>query len=402
LSSSLTKEVPNRGQKTIITGLRFWSNPNYTRLVIDTDRKTSFTYRLLKKDPSIKKPQRLYLDLKNIRLGKNIQKIIPIDDDLLSYARAGQYTADVVRVVADIKSLETFKVFSLDDPFRIVLDMRGGSGDGSSKPPPASPAPPIKINPKASTKSLAKQLSLGVSRIVIDPGHGGRDYGAPGCARGIHEKKIVLQIAKRLAAMIRKELKCEVILTRSGDRFLTLEERTAIANTKNADLFLSLHTNANRDRRAYGIETYFLNLATDDEAIQVAAMENATSTKNISDLQTILNDLMQNAKVHESSRLAGHIQYSMVKHLKSKGYGRVRNKGVKQAPFYVLLGAEMPAVLIETSFISNKRECKRLTNPRYQQRLCEGILNGIKNYIKETHPTALQKPPTVETSDHAS
>ena len=131
-------------------------------------------------------------------------------------------------------------------------------------------------------------------------------------------------------------------------------------------------------------------------------MENATSTKNISDLQTILNDLMQNAKVHESSRLAGHIQYSMVKHLKNKGYGRVRNKGVKQAPFYVLLGAEMPAVLIETSFISNKRECKRLTNPRYQQRICEGIMIGIKNYIKDTHPTALQNEPLIQNAGDRS
>ena len=389
-------KTANRKGRAIITGMRFWSNPSYTRLVIDTSREITFSYRLLRRDPSINKPQRLYVDLKNSRLGGSFPKIIPIDDDLLSHARAGQYSSDVVRVVADIKSLETFKVFSLKDPFRIVLDIRGGQNTASTQSSPTKPAPKITINPKSSTKSLAKQLRLGVSRIVIDPGHGGRDYGAPGCTRGVHEKKVVLQIAKRLARMLRSELKCDVILTRSGDRFLTLEERTAIANTKNADLFLSLHTNANKDRRAYGIETYFLNLATDDESIQVAAMENATSTKNISDLQTILNDLMQNAKVHESSRLAGHIQYSMVKHLRSKGYGRVKNKGVKQAPFYVLLGAEMPAVLIETSFISNKRECKRLTNPKYQKRICEGIMIGIKNYIKETHPTAFQPIPHSE------
>jgi N-acetylmuramoyl-L-alanine amidase len=177
-------------------------------------------------------------------------------------------------------------------------------------------------------------------------------------------------------------------MTRNNDKFLTLEERTAIANTKNADLFISLHTNANRDRRAYGIETYFLNLATDKDSILVAARENATSTKNISDLQVILNDLMQNSKINESSRLAGYIQESMYKHLKKKGYSRIKNKGVKQAPFYVLIGAQMPAVLIETSFISNQRECKRLINSKYQERLCEGIVFGIKKYIKETNPTA--------------
>jgi N-acetylmuramoyl-L-alanine amidase len=196
--------------------------------------------------------------------------------------------------------------------------------------------------------------------------------------------------------MARQELGFEVFLTRNSDRFLTLEERTAIANTKSADLFISIHTNSHKDRRAYGIETYFLNLATDDDAIRVAAMENATSTKNISDLQSILYDLMQNAKINESSRLAGNVQGSLVSYLKRKRYSRIRDKGVKQAPFYVLLGAQMPAILIETSFISNPRECKRLLNPRYQQRLCEAIIIGIKKYIKEITPTArLNKHPEI-------
>ena len=151
-------------------------------------------------------------------------------------------------------------------------------------------------------------------------------------------------------------------MTRSSDKFLTLEERTAFANTKDADLFISIHVNAHRNKNAYGTETYFLNLATDEEAIRVAAMENATSTKNISDLQTILMDLMQNAKINESSRLASYVQTNMVGHLKKK-YSKVRDKGVKQAPFYVLLGAQMPSILVETSFISNPRECKRLMDP---------------------------------------
>jgi N-acetylmuramoyl-L-alanine amidase len=172
---------------------------------------------------------------------------------------------------------------------------------------------------------------------------------------------------------------------------MPLEERTAYANTKNADLFISIHTNAARDRRAYGMETYFLNLATDDEAIRVAALENATSTKNISDLQTILTDLMQNAKINESSRLAGHIQDYAVKEMKRK-YNKVKNKGVKQAPFYVLLGAQMPAVLVETAFISNARECKRLRDPKYQEQLCRGIVRGIKAYIQEANPSAYRQP----------
>ena len=384
LSAPANKSAP-AGMITV-TNLRFWSNPNYTRVVIDADREASYYHHLLKKDPSINKPQRLYVDLSNSRLGEHIRKSIPIHDDLLSDARAGQYTSDSVRVVVDIKSFETYKIFSLKDPFRIVIDVWGSKG--AKKQPARPPGDTVKKGGKIPPGSLAKQLALGVRRVVIDPGHGGKDYGAPGYLRGVHEKKIVLQIARRLAKKVREELKLEVILTRNGDRFLTLEERTAFANTKNADLFISIHTNASRDRRAYGIETYFLNLATDEEAIRVAAMENATSTKNISDLQKILYDLMQNAKINESSRLAGYVQSAVVRHLKNKRYGRVKSKGVKQAPFYVLLGAQMPSILIETGFISNSRECKRLASPKFQERLAEGIIKGIRSYIKATSPTA--------------
>jgi N-acetylmuramoyl-L-alanine amidase len=374
------------GKWSVVDDLRFWSNPNYTRVVINASRETEYYSHLLKKDPSINKPQRLYVDLKNSRLGRNIKKSIPIDDDLLSDARAGQYTHDSVRVVVDIKSIQRHKIFSLKDPFRIVIDVWGT--DKTAKTTPHEPSVTIKKNGKLPAGALAKQLALGVRRIVIDPGHGGRDYGAPGYLKGVHEKHVTLQIARRLAKLIRKELKCEVVLTRNSDRFLTLEERTAIANTKNADLFISIHTNSHKDRRAYGIETYFLNLATDDDAIRVAAMENATSTKNISDLQTILHDLMQNAKINESSRLAGNVQVSVVNHLKRKRWRRIKDKGVKQAPFYVLLGAQMPAILVETGFISNPRECKRLVDSQYQKRLCEAIVIGIKKYIQEITPTA--------------
>jgi len=380
-----TKAVP--GIATV-TGLRYWSNPSYTRIVIDADSEAKYTHRLLKKDTAINKPQRLYVDLKKARLDRGTKRKIPINDNLLSDARAGQYSQDTVRVVVDIKSFKNYKIFPLKNPFRIVIDVRGQE----QQPKIAeSKTSPIKINGKVPAGAIARQLSLGVRRIVIDPGHGGRDYGAPGYYKGVHEKDIVLQIGLKLAAKLRKELGCEVLMTRTKDKYLTLEERTAFANTKNADLFISIHTNAHNDKRAYGIETYFLNLATDDEAIRVAAFENMTSTKNISDLQTILTDLMQNAKINESSRLAGNVQNGLYRNLR-KHYKKIRSKGVKQAPFYVLLGAEMPAVLIETSFISNPRECKRLKSSRYQNRLSEGITYGIKGYIKEINPAAFKKP----------
>jgi N-acetylmuramoyl-L-alanine amidase len=369
-----------------VNELRFWSNPNYTRVVIDTDGKVPYFHRLLKKDPDLKKPQRLYVDLRNARLRKDFPSVVSINDNLLINARAGQYKQDTVRVVVDIKSFETYKIFSLMNPFRIVIDVWGqhpGPQPASASRTAAARAPQEKIPPGSLTRSLA----LGVSRIVIDAGHGGKDPGARGYYRGAREKDITLSIAKKLAKKVKARLGCEVILTRDKDQFLTLEERTALANTENADLFVSIHVNAHRNKNAYGTETYLLNLATDEESIRVAAMENATSTKNISDLQTILMELMQNAKINESSRLAGYVQSHMVGHLRKK-YSQVKDKGVKQAPFYVLLGAQMPAILVETAFISNPRECKRLMDPNYQDRLCDGIVRGIEKYIQETAPTA--------------
>ncbi len=384
---------------SLVKELRHWSNPLYTRVVIDADSAITYRHSLLKKDPSINKPPRLIIDLQNSKLSSDLKKKIPINDDLLKSIRAGQYKPETVRVVMDIKSFDNYKVFSLRNPFRIVIDIRGRAkarryqlkaDKKKTKKSSTKQTKNVVTSPKSIPKgSLAKQLALGVKTIVIDPGHGGKDYGAPGYRRGVHEKDIALAISKKLAKEIKKKLKCVTVLTRTKDRFLTLEERTAIANTKNADLFISIHTNANKVRQAYGIETYFLNLATDNESIMVAARENATSMKNISDLQEILNDLMQNAKINESSRLAVQVQSSICSKLKRK-YSKIRNKGVKQAPFYVLLGAQMPAILIETSFISNPRECKRLVSSSYQDRLCKAITHGLEGYIEEIHPTAFK------------
>jgi N-acetylmuramoyl-L-alanine amidase len=380
----------------VVQDVRHWSNPNYTRVVVYVDRETDFMHHMLKRDPVIDKPPRLYVDLSNATMGDGKQKNIPINDDLLSYARAARNTLDSVRVVVDIKSFETYKVFSLKDPFRIVIDVWGGNGTAKAPAgPSAEPADDAFIDKtrKMPRGALAKQLALGVRRVVIDPGHGGKDFGAPGFSPGVHEKDVVLEIAKRVARNLREDLGLEAVLTRSDDRYLTLEERTAFANTRNGDLFVSIHTNASRDPRAYGTETYFLNLATDDESIRVAAMENATSTKNISDLHSILNDLLKNAKINESSRLATFVQGTLVRSLNLKGYGRIKDKGVKQAPFYVLLGARMPSILVETAFISNREECQRLTNPSYQEHVADSIVKGIRTYIQQLSPTAFSEPP---------
>ncbi len=435
-SASASKTVNAGSGHARITDLRVWSNPHYTRIAVDLDRETPFSSHLLQPDASSDKPKRLFIEIDRCKLGKHIQSFIPVNDDLLLDARAGQYTLDSVRVVADIKSFETYKVFSLSNPFRIIMDIWGKEPEPAEQPEEAAPQPqpppssasasapaspksdpavasvnkktpdqppsahgkqkgtpsssPVQIA-KLKPKDLARQLALGVRRIVLDPGHGGRDKGAPGAVPGVYEKDITLAIALKLQKKLKETLGCEVILTRTTDKYLSLEERTAIANMKNGDLFISIHTNSAPHPSAYGIETYFLNLATDDDAVMVAARENATSRKNISDLQSILTELMKNAKITESSRLASMVQENIVGHLSEK-YTNIRGKGVKQAPFYVLLGAQMPSVLVETSFISNERECKRLTSPEYQSHLSDAIARGIARYVQSTSPAAYLEP----------
>jgi len=379
------RTAASKSKLVAVKDIRHWSTPNYTRVVIDLESSVKYNHHLLKPDPDIKKPRRLYLDLDNARVTNQIDKPVVIKDGLLQLARAGQYKKDTVRVVLDMESIGGYNVFRLHDPFRIVVDVRrhekgsarertktAGKKRTARKGVKKSDSPDDKI-------SLARQLGLNVKRIVIDPGHGGKD---PGCQSkgGSKEKDIVLRLAKTLARNLREELGCEVFLTRTTDVFLSLEQRTAIANIKKADLFISLHVNAHRSRKVSGLETYFLNMATDERSVMVAARENATSEKNISDLQTILNDLMLNTKINESSRLAHEVQKGMVTQV-DKNYKRPRDLGIKQAPFYVLIGAEMPAILVETGFFTNPAEEKRLLDNKYRDTLAAGICKGIKSYV---------------------
>ncbi len=366
-----------------VEDLRVWSNPDYTRVVIDVEKEVEYSHRLLRKDPAIGKPPRLYVDVTPARIGADLERVVAIGDDLLTNARAAQYMPDVVRVVLDIKAIEDFKIFSLKDPFRVVLDVNGVIEEETMQA--GKKVDGGTSGGKLPGNSLAKQFVLGVRRIVIDPGHGGKDPGAVGYYRGVLEKNVTLELSRRVAKKLRQKIGCEVLLTRDEDKFLSLEERTAIANTKRADIFISIHANAHPNKRVSGVETYFLNLATDNESIRVAARENATSAKNISDLEVILNDLMNNAKINESTALADQVQRAMVSHL--SGRYPVRDNGVKQAPFYVLLGAEMPCILVETAFISNPKECKRLNTAAYQESVADAIVKGVENYIDSITPT---------------
>jgi N-acetylmuramoyl-L-alanine amidase len=440
--------APANGFVTV-KSIRSWSTPTYTRVVIDADTPVKYKSGILKDDQARDKPGRLYVELENTRVASDLVPGIPIKNGLLHAAKAEQLSQDTVRVVLDIETIGTYKIFSLYDPFRIVIDVQAtGSEEKETRKeavvpssttatsstieansatapipaansvtvpgpvpatnsvtapistpstnstavpgsaPAASPTPTTRTARKGIFKpgspdpevSLARQLGLNVKRIVIDPGHGGKDPGTQ-ISGGVQEKDITLDIAKRLAASLEKSIGCEVLLTRDKDVFIPLDERTAFANINKADLFISVHVNAHKRSSVYGLETYFLNMATDESAVIVAARENATSEKNISDLQSILNDLMLNTKISESSKLAYKVQDGMMGKVK-KTYKVNKSLGVKQAPFYVLIGAEMPAVLIETGFITNPTEKKRLLSDSYKNILVDGIARGVNSYIK--------------------
>jgi N-acetylmuramoyl-L-alanine amidase len=238
--------------------------------------------------------------------------------------------------------------------------------------------------------SIARQLGLGISRIVIDPGHGGHDPGATG--KGVTEAEIVLDVALRLEKLLQKAQDVEVILTRRTDEFIPLPERTAIANREGADLFLSIHANASQNGQARGVETYFLNFANNLTAAAVAARENATSGQAMGALPDFVKAIALNNKLDESRDFATQVQRAMVARLRTANK-HVRDLGVKQAPFVVLIGAAMPSVLAEISFVTNAQEAKLLKGNVYRQRIAESLFNAIRKYqgsLRTAKAAALQ------------
>jgi len=460
---------PTKSQNPLarLIEIRYWSSKDYTRVVVDLDREVAFLPpHLLRPDPSLGTPPRLYLDFPGTALSREFKQKtplvagfydLPIGDGLLKRARAGQPQETTSRVVLDLESVASYHCFPLpgeEGGFRVILDIRGqkppaGAAAAKAEPPvpapqtaptiprpsgapvatPAAgppvspspaPAPPIspspgpqppivKPEPATDKPSTAKPEPPAINRqpgavqrppstanrqppakylIVIDPGHGGKDPGAIGPGR-VREKDVALAVAKKLKTRLEKENpNVKVALTRNDDRYLSLVERTAMANTLNANLFISIHCNASPNRQAAGIETYFLDNTTDRAALKLAARENfvreETLTKPDDYLNDILADMTTTTKVEGSVPLAGLIQESLVRELK-KEYSGVNNLGVKKAPFWVLTGAMMPCVLIETSFISNRKEEKRLASSAFQDDLARATAKGLSNYL-ENYP----------------
>lgn len=363
----LSPDILSADQFVKVKDIRQWSHEGYTRVVIDlTDAVEFFQKRL-------SEPDRLYFDLKNSKIAKDITTNLPVGDGILKTVRAGQFDKETVRVVLDLQEIRDFYAFVLEDPAKLVIDVYG-----KKKPSKA---------PQAITPNIKPFKS--VVTLVIDPGHGGHDPGAVG-PKGLYEKDVVLDIALKLKKILSKNPDYKIYLTRDRDIFIPLDERTAFANGKGADLFVSIHANASLRRAARGIETYLLNWTDNEEAIKVAARENNISLKSMkkymdrykkeSYVPRMLNDLDRDRKRDKSVKLAGYVQKTIVSTLDHK-YSNIKDLGVKNALFYVLMGAEMPSILAEVSFISNPVEEQLLRKEAYREYIAEALAQGIESYL---------------------
>jgi N-acetylmuramoyl-L-alanine amidase len=384
-----------------VRNIRQWTGTEYTRIVIDLDDEVKYT------EGSVQDPARIYFDLLGARVTKDLaSRVFPVGDGFLQQIRVGQNQSDVVRVVLDFQNLSEYNVFTLPDPYRLVVDILGktpppveaqsassepaaetpppipvAADTGAEETPAAAPASPDVIRvppaPRRDGYSIVQQLGLSASRVVIDPGHGGHDPGTM-IKSGLREKDIVLDVSQRLKKLLAED-GFEPVMTREDDVFIPLEERTAIANSKDADLFVSIHVNAARSTKPRGTETYFLNLATTPDAEEVAARENAVTTRRVNELQSILQKVLNNEKITESRELASRVSTSLATELYSSTRDE-RNRGVKTAPFYVLLGAQMPSVLVEVAYLTNRKDAELLGDGAFRQKVAESIAGGIRRY----------------------
>jgi len=466
------------GQMAQVTGIRHWSTPDYTRVAIDLG--DDVTYEAAR----VPNPDRIYFDLHGTRLAQELvgKSFSVTDDGFLKKIRAAQFSNDMTRVVLDVNDVTEYSAFLLPNPYRLIIDIHGGSkaepgapvmsvpmqraatatptvpnttavkagssfdvaalsaqpgrveattqptsqpisavvkeqgvggrvqgvdGDGSAGPT-ASAAGAAKRTKKGKVAadagalparaavptadgetSLVRALGLKIGRIVIDPGHGGHDSGTLG-ADGIEEKDVVLDVALRLGKLLHDRLGSEIIYTRSDDTFIPLETRTAIANKAQADLFLSIHANSSPDASARGVETYYLNFTSSPDALETAARENAVSDQSIHQLSDLVKKIALKDKIEESREFAGDVQQGLYGGLQ-KGNAGLKDRGVKKAPFVVLIGANMPSILAEISFVTNKKDARQLQEPEYRERVAESLYKGVAKYaggLSGTRPPA--------------
>jgi N-acetylmuramoyl-L-alanine amidase len=410
-----------------LTDVRSWSLDGSTRVALELSGPVKFRYR------SLPDPERIFIDLTGARLGLpgKGMRVIPVTSELVRQIRAAQTRPEVIRVVLDLGGPADYEVTQLTNPTRVMVEVRAKAPAVAASAPAAAPpvphaalepkpsappvstpapvpaaaaAPPVKESPvprprasgpKAESADLAaapkpakqpprglpsmtRALGLKLGTILIDPGHGGQDHGTTGPG-GLMEKELVLDLSLRLAALIEQRMESKVLLTRTEDVFIPLEERTAFANKHKGDLFVSIHANSSRLKNVTGSETYFLNFTSDRAALEVAARENASTGKSVFELRDLLQKIAQTDKRDESREFAARVQRSLHATWRTMN-SRARSRGVKQAPFVVLIGAEMPSILIEVGFLSNPRDEAMLRKPEVRQRLAEALYTGISQY----------------------
>jgi len=423
-------------QPTILSDVRFWSQGPVTRIAIDLSAEPVFLQNRLSN------PDRVFFDFVNTRpqVGGRLAATIPVGDAQLRQIRVGEAKPGVARLVLDLAANAQLSTEILSNPTRLIIELRqpGGADVVSKAPirqwsrkpafasppelwtmppelatpfarnsislpspryPPlrtkshvaevaiATPPPPPPVNSRApraaapadaAVASLTRALGLKIRRIVLDPGHGGHDQGTAG-PTGLTEKEVVLDIGLRLGALLEDGLGAEVIFTRKDDRFIPLEQRTKMANDSQADLFLSIHANSSPLKAVSGVETFFLSFTTSKAALETAARENATSERGVFELRDLLQKIALKDKIDESREFASRVNGALYKSWYNPA-ANVRNRGVKRAPFVVLIGANMPSILTEIGFLSNARDEKELRKPGVRQKIAEALYKGISQY----------------------
>ncbi len=386
--------------------------PDLVRVTLALDREVVFD------EQTLMGPARVFFDFKNVDAAPTLKDaVLRYPSDIVRQIRIGRHP-DAIRVVLDLEGVSRHSVYTLYNPFRIVVDAEAAAPPvvitaepavvpsitpasapdatpvSKPAPPPSAAvgkpetlvaplaplAPPAPLAPTVNAAggfSIARQLGLGVAKVVIDPGHGGYDPGAE--AKGLSESELTLDLALRLEKLLLQEPGLEVVLTRRTDVYVALEERTAIANREGADLFLSIHANTSRATAARGVETYFLSFAASADAETVAARENSAHVGEMHRLPDIIKAIALNNKLDESRDLAAMVQEALVTRLR-RSNKNLMNRGVKKAPFVVLIGAEMPSVLAEVSFLTNRQELQLLKTAPYKQRIAEALHAAVMRY----------------------
>jgi N-acetylmuramoyl-L-alanine amidase len=427
------RSLPRNGEIPRVRRISTSATRDSTRVTIDLEDTVQYH------SARINKPDRIFFDLNAARLTPELARgNIHVEGNLLKSVRVAQNQAGVVRVVLDVNGVKDYTASLLNGPTRLVIDLyaseralraakaKAGDSGGADAAQPDAGARAASLRESSRSKSvrsasekpdlirpvkaakptrdgestLTRALGLKIGRIVIDPGHGGHDTGTIG-PTGLMEKDLCLDIALRLGKIIHQKLPgAEVIYTRSDDTFVPLEERTRIANEAKADLFISIHANSSHDRQARGIETYYLNLKGTPEAMEVAARENATSQEGVHDLQDLVKQIAQTEKIDESREFAEDVQDELAKHiLRTKR--TARNRGVRKAPFVVLIGADMPSILTEVSFLSNPYDERMLKKPDHRQSVAEGIYEGVVSYLQSLNSVTVNLSPNPVTRSTA-